>query len=50
VKIIIELQPDDPEDAVDDDPTGLTNAAYERLVGAVVSAGFSIVDVRGEWE
>lgn len=44
VEIIVEIENESDHDAADH--TGLTAAAYERLVNAINVAGFSIVSVQ----
>lgn len=43
MKITMTLNVPDPADVDEDDPTGLTNPAYDRLSDAIGEAGF-------EWE
>lgn len=45
MRIRIVLAWTDAEDVDESDPTGLTTAAYERLTGAVNTAGFNVVEL-----
>lgn len=45
IMVNVRIVVDDPKDADEKDSTGLTNAAYERLIDALSSAGFSYDDV-----